>query len=173
MDCRLCKVNMATHPNNVASDLAISHNASPHIRWTSARGSEAWTLVESARYQLPIMLKSSLMGTGRYKACSSMNPSAAPWRIRRAAPCLCGLRLRIAFSGIREGSTGLGINAATGIGMAVGSAAEAVFTRSIVTVLVLRKAESHLGGHIPPTLVARVQGITCPIFRPRERKLNV
>jgi hypothetical protein len=70
MDCLLCKVSIATQANNVASDLAMSHNASPHSRWTSARGSEAGISVESARYQLPMTLKSSLIGKGTSGICS-------------------------------------------------------------------------------------------------------
>jgi hypothetical protein len=71
-----------------------------------------------------------------------MNPSAAPWRVRRAAPCLCGLRLRIAFTGIKEVSTGLGIDAAIDLGMAVGSAAGAVLAlRDVRSIAVLNDVE--------------------------------
>jgi hypothetical protein len=125
MDCLLCKVSIATQPNNVASDLAMSHSASPHSRWTSARGSDAEILVESARYQLPMILKSSLIGKGMYKTCWSNNASVGPWQIHRAAAgtsafCLRWLRLCIWHPDTVEVSTGLGIDS---LGMAVDSAA--------------------------------------------------
>jgi hypothetical protein len=51
--------------------------------------------------------------------------------------------------------TGLGIDAAIGLGMTAGSAAGSICALRVV----LRRAESHVGGRIVLSLVARVQGI--------------